>query len=334
MLSSLPEGLCLYCKTPQHRVFLCAGCKVSYYCSRVHQRADKPDHEAQCVRTRNARNKMRREKVRLLREDPNVFEMSMGVFWGDHDTRPYMQARARYIEDLSQLKTQEAVEAALELAFENLELSKNDNMGTRDLIPALLIRVGRDQEAYNFIKWWQTNGRNGATTYLDLPDQDVFEDMTMNDGLRLGGSLDFQSALVLLKYRLAEDLFALKHNFAEGAEDRDELLDAIEEDLGPSPVINNQALLRDFEEGRDIQPYISATGNQLDVMFDAVQRRNRHFWAALVDSDGDLDSLPEWFAPGNELEVTATLWQSGYAAWEETPGALDFIRGMLNSSAP
>lgn len=60
-------------------------------------------------------------------------------------------------------------------------------MGVRDVAPALDLRLGKDQECYDFCKWWATTGQEGNydsgnldNPYLDVKNADVFEPLPEN----------------------------------------------------------------------------------------------------------------------------------------------------------
>jgi hypothetical protein len=54
-------------------------------------------------------------------------------------------------------------------------------MGVRDLLPGLLLRLGKDQECYDFCQWYVTTGQRGDydwgdmdLEFLDVKDVDSF----------------------------------------------------------------------------------------------------------------------------------------------------------------
>lgn len=61
-----------------------------------------------------------------------------------------MRARYGLLDNLRKIKTVEAVQAALDHALEMHRLCRSDNMGIRSLTPALMIRLGKDQERMIF----------------------------------------------------------------------------------------------------------------------------------------------------------------------------------------
>lgn len=64
-----------------------------------------------------------------------------------------MRARFGYVNALKQIKTAPSVQIAFDEVWDMLRLCRSDNMGMRDLIPGLFLRLGKNQECYDFIKW-------------------------------------------------------------------------------------------------------------------------------------------------------------------------------------
>jgi hypothetical protein len=40
-------------------------------------------------------------------------------------------------------------------------LRRSDNLGLRDMMPAIMLRLDLDQECYDFVKWWVTCDPDG-----------------------------------------------------------------------------------------------------------------------------------------------------------------------------
>ncbi|KAF1918080.1 hypothetical protein BDU57DRAFT_409336, partial [Ampelomyces quisqualis] len=141
----------------------CGGCKVAHYCSQDHQTVDRAAHKAFCNKVKKERTRLEAQEVTLRAHPgdsdtpPNAFAKGgegYGRFWGYKGTRPYMKARYLFIDALLLINTKPAVEAALEHALDMLHLNHSDNQGMRTIIPALYLRLGRDQDCYNFLHWW------------------------------------------------------------------------------------------------------------------------------------------------------------------------------------
>ncbi|CVL03895.1 uncharacterized protein FPRN_11972 [Fusarium proliferatum] len=92
-----------------------------------------------------------------------------------------MQARHDYITAILNARTGEAVEIAFRESLEMLRLCRGDNLSVRSQVPGLYLRLGRDQEAYDFIKWYAMKGgsnydwRDMSLPFLDLQGEDAFE---------------------------------------------------------------------------------------------------------------------------------------------------------------
>jgi tetratricopeptide (TPR) repeat protein len=79
------------------------------------------------------------------------FDQLAGDLWGFLETRPYMRARlglAMALRDAGDFP------AALDHLQELLRLNPNDNQGVRDLIPGLLLEMGRDREVLQHLDRW------------------------------------------------------------------------------------------------------------------------------------------------------------------------------------
>ena len=86
-------------------------------------------------------------------------------------------------------------------------------MGVRESLPCLLIQINRDQECYDFMKWWikdksDYDWGNNTLPYLDMKGEDLLEPV-MSEFLRSDSwtaSVQFYAAYVLLKYRALSTL--------------------------------------------------------------------------------------------------------------------------------
>ena len=166
---------CGTCKTEQGLV-RCPGCQVVFYCSCEHQAADWPQHKQTCKPIKITRNTMAAEVDRLIMPDSRMFrgrpfENSVGHFWGIVGTRDYMRARYGHVEALLKVKNRTAVQVALDHLLDMLHLNRSDNLGLRDFVPALYLRLGREQAFYDFIKWWYTRAQEDDydSDNTDLP---------------------------------------------------------------------------------------------------------------------------------------------------------------------
>jgi hypothetical protein len=151
----------------------------------------------------------------------NVFEEGVGHFWRIFETRPYMTARFALVEALVKIKTKHAVQAALNHLLDVLRLCRGDNMGVRDLVPALFLRLGKDQQCYDFVKWWATTAQDShynwgdtSAPYLHPKDEDVFEPIDLFTGRFT--DLTHAVSVTLMKIRLLLDVKSLQNSTVVG----------------------------------------------------------------------------------------------------------------------
>ncbi|PPQ74966.1 hypothetical protein CVT26_011684 [Gymnopilus dilepis] len=142
----------------------CSSCKSVAYCSNEHQLADWAAHKPLCDKLKALLRTLERERRKLLASTdflgaPNadVFEnpAKVGYFWSLLETRDYM--RARYEVFFVLAKESEALlglEAAAKHGWEMLRLCRSDNLGVRDVLPGVLLRIGEDQKALGFCWYW------------------------------------------------------------------------------------------------------------------------------------------------------------------------------------
>lgn len=128
-----------------------------------------------------------------------------------------MKARFALADKLLKIKTFDAVKSAFDHIMDMFRLCRGDNMGVRFMAPALFIRLGKDQECYDFLKWWATTIRDDYygwrdmdLPFLDVRDAVVFESVRKFTG-RLA-ALTHAVALMLIKMRLLRDVKSLKNS--------------------------------------------------------------------------------------------------------------------------
>lgn len=327
---------CLFCGT-KATLSRCAACKTAFYCGREHQVSDRPEHKRACNAIKRAQAALESQEAEL-RSMPGdfmtpsgatIFEEHAGHFWGIYETRPYMQARYALVEALLKVKTHAAVEAALNHLLDMLRLCRGDNMGVRDLVPSLFLRLGRDEECYDFLKWWATTGQRGDydwgdvdEPYLDLKDESAFE----SPGLfaRNFPAVAHVTSISLLKIRILFDLRTLKNVTAISQRLPQEILDNIS-NLVVGNIVSHR---RDIMDGNGLDPLIEDLQTQVSDMFNTVRNSNKYFWPALLQPGANLTARPAAYSRGSKEEMQLVL-QYSYNSWAETPGAIDYIRKLV-----
>ncbi len=352
--SSLAPKRCVICPS-KHGLLRCGSCNVVNYCGTAHQSAHRPNHRAVCVAIKQSREVLEREEA-TLRAHPgeslfmpaDVFNTGVGRFWSLVDTRDYMRARFAAADALLRVDTLDAAKKALWHFTDMLRLCRADNLGVRDIVPGLLLRLGREQECYDFLKWWavvKNKDRNGTYAlddvtlpYLDIRGANAFEPIGVfcSGGL----SLSHLANLTLLKLRMCLDLDA-----------------AIKEidHVDPDQVLGTlvRAELPRFYGHGDVMVTAGTLRDQYHRLCRAVNDANPYFWEVLVDETEEPPSRPQSCVRGSREEAYLALnqclraWQesedailtiesdtSGFARAYKSPATVDARVGVATSEGP
>jgi hypothetical protein len=164
----LPTTYCSQCLQSEKfvRLLKCSACKVAYYCCKEHQKLDYSEHKKNCKLISSRRAKVNeteldlRTNQEILDSWGDLFDPTsggMGHFWGIFETRDYMRARIGYIVALATTQNHDyGFYLAVHEISDCLKLCRGDNMGLRYMLIYYLVILDRDQEAYDFIKWYET----------------------------------------------------------------------------------------------------------------------------------------------------------------------------------
>ncbi|KAL8934420.1 MAG: hypothetical protein Q9211_005235 [Gyalolechia sp. 1 TL-2023] len=276
-----------------------------------HQVHDRERHAPACKAVTRSKGVVEREEQKLRNscEDymtpANPFDTYVGHFSVILSARDYMLARYGLVDALLKIKTFDAVRAAADHVREMLRLCRRDNMGIRDLLPASYLRLGLDQEAYDFVKWWETKGReydydwgDMSLPFLDTTNADVFESPRyLCDKYP---SLTNMVCLALLKLKLLMDLKALRNSALLGGKLPRELFDRVKYFVPTSEIIRkNNEVMSSTDHTHQIRMLALQFGN----LFSAITKANKHFWPALINPGENLSARPETYSMGGKQEM-------------------------------
>ena len=353
---------CKYCDSRKN-LTLCTSCKVTPYCSGSHQEADKPNHEPLCKEVWKYTNDHQCLQgewpicpgqghltyyEKRIRNSPagsaigkGPFEDHVDLFWKSEGTYDYIGGRVGLMQTLCQINTYEAIQSAAEHAKGILRLTRSDSLSTWAFYPACLLRLGRDQEAYDTLKWYATvdprssilswtsdnPDRNSPTLpFLDIEGADAFESVEYMDLAAL--DLCRLVNMALLKFRILLDLDRLVSTH-------------VLEEITPALPVEVVQMIRYHVASHGIvrqrihamsTPSIVVFRKQLIAqsyaLFMDVDRANNHFWPGLTGPRKYFEDITsEHIAAGCEAEALVEL-PFVREAWKETPGAISLVKRM------
>ncbi|KAI0443592.1 hypothetical protein F4803DRAFT_514699 [Xylaria telfairii] len=324
----------------------CGGCRAVMYCTAQHQRADWPRHKNQCRLIKPAREELAVAEAALRamgaeaiatgsdsddpegeREDPFTSPLTRGRLYLYPSARPYMQARHNVISATLNVRTGESADIALEHCNEMLQLNRGDNQSVRDQVPSLMLRTGRDQEAYDFLKWYLVRSRgyqygDNTQPFLDLKGEDAFES-PRQEWLNHSISLVHLAALTHLKTRLLLDIRMLaKHGRTEPDATYEKKMEWIREDACSNILYSR----RDIVDLGTAEHANLAT--ELETQVKDVHRRvkelNKHYWPALSHPERYSHALPTIYSLGSPQEVILAFRYTWYM-WSECEPVMQYV---------
>jgi hypothetical protein len=293
------------------------------YCGVDHQKQDRPAHKTTC--------KSISKKLAILaqeRHETELFNAHGGGLSAMLGSGSLIEPLLKLAQVYLQIDTPTAVQSGLKLLLEMVDITKDSRTGTADIVPACFLRLGRDQEAYDYMKWWVTSpppkGPFGPSSQLYASvtkKADVFEDVEFFKGNC--PSLSFMVALTLLKLRLLIDLQALQRSTEVGGNVPREILVEVRSHLTSSAVSGNKELL----EQNDHEEAITDLKKQVRTMYAAVAAGNTHFWPAVLHPGENKTANPDSWNFGDKAEMQLAL-RYNYRAWVETPGAIEAVEEL------
>ncbi|VUC23858.1 unnamed protein product [Clonostachys rosea] len=311
---------CPQCQATGPQLLRCAGCRAVRYCSHDHQIADRDGHKRACNKIKNARAKLDEEVVR------NALKRDVGIFRGTNGTSDYMRARFYLaVENLLPLGTLDGVQEALYHLEEMLRLCRSDDMGLRDIVPSIMLRLDLDQECYDFTKWWATcdpvrDWDDVTLPFLNTRGAKVLEQPDFLVGKR--ASLNYLVPILMLKLKLLVDV--LNTNLTRRVLARTRLPDYVRAKI--EQVVVRSPLSADLY--KHTYKVLWAIEDTLLIHVRTLGRTianvNQYFMFDLFDPDEALATTPSLCNPGSVGESDLAL-QNSYAAWWSTEGTLRLL---------
>lgn len=231
--------------------------------------------------------------------------------------RNAISLRLAGVDELLQSDSQDDAELALLELWDMLKEDRADEDRVSDIIPHVLLRVGGEQECYDFIKWWVFHGSKPRTDKRNSP---FFNTKGANPCespralLQKDLSLSHLVALTLLKLRLFLDLEAISSALFDNAFGFDSTIDSIDRPLGEvaEDIFESSNSSRVEKLARDIQK------QYLDLC-ERVNTANPYFWEGLATEE--LSSAFGPHEPGS-LDEAGLVLHHCRRAWEESEDAL------------
>jgi len=230
-------------KGEEARLAKCTRCGIVRYCSRSCQRTDFNKHKKICETIKAVTDDL----VKYLPKHPEL-NSKIGDFW--NLTQPKNPLPKEFLRRKMELSSNiwsfadkhecyEATELVLNHCLEILRFDVQDHLGVKIWIVWMFLHLGRDDDAYNFLKFWiQHREKLPNKSYQNLEEGEFlhFKDQDPEEHLEL-------SAKIPLGFLLA--LLALKMKNVQKYEERKSKVEKFDEKLmqRPGPLKNCQNVI-------------------------------------------------------------------------------------------
>ncbi|KAJ4006053.1 hypothetical protein NW766_010879 [Fusarium irregulare] len=319
------------CGNTEGNLLRCPACQAVYYCVE--------SSNLEKAREAYVKEEQALEEIRTSNNE-SLFDLGVGYFWDINHTRDYMRARHDMVNTLLEVfggpgGREETVEEALGHLLDMLRLSRGDGMRVRDTVPGLYIRLGEEQAAYDFMKWYAINHEEDwsdeTRTYLDINNADIFEDPLDIWVVGPSISLAHVAAVLLIKVRILLDLQAAQSaRRALRGSIPAEIIELIRSYLVISGRIvksRPDILLRSVE---DLANLIQRIKGQVRRLYESINRNNPHFWNLIQEErfSGTEEVPAPVLSEADLLKMRHALKRDNLASWAETRGAFDVIQSL------
>ncbi|KAJ4247410.1 hypothetical protein NW762_013085, partial [Fusarium torreyae] len=170
---------------------------------------------------------------------------------------------------------------ALDNTLDLLRLCRGDNLDVRSQVPALCLRLSRDQNAYDFIKWYAVKAdshygwRDVSLPYLNLHGEDAFEAVIEKPHYI---NLSFFVALTLIKICLMKDLESLQKFLRNNPNATGEArYDYLQEQAMSDMLLQRP----DIVAQDNYEDTIAELRRQALQLYKMVKEKNTHFWPGI-----------------------------------------------------
>ncbi|KAK3364672.1 hypothetical protein B0T25DRAFT_587834 [Lasiosphaeria hispida] len=290
--------------------------------------------------------KQRADELEASLRAAGLYEPHAGRFWNHPVTRAYHRARFDHAQVLIRSWRRQGIEDALAIYLDLLQLDRGDHQACRQVVPALFLRLERDQECYDFLKWWQVhnttspasyNWNDTTQRYLDIKGADATEPADLWKGEHFL-NLPQLVTLHLLKMRLWRTLqLAQRCRHANPGFTGEQVVARIREERHTSEDFRGNILEKRPELAGDNATLDAATERvveSLEPLLAAMRKTNRFYVTMVMFPDMELferTGPPKPYTPGSEEEAELAFNYT-YSAWCESPGAIDVLRQVLGAT--
>jgi hypothetical protein len=331
----------------------CGDCRAISYCSPEHAQLDESSHKEACSNIYESSQRVEILRQQLVSRIPSPFRHNIGQFWAMPETSVYLQEMSNLVELLGSIIHRTAVERRLVYAFHVMYFGGSDRQSFRFRVPALMMRINRDQECYDFMKWRSNNHNRDRLSQMSLEtmrvrfanpiitgpriiSQDNFVGYIDEDILEPIEEFDRETSIMtliplcLVKIRFLFEVQRMELAVqAFGSRFPNEVLDMIVKNVPTTKKIaqNQQLVENPFVRLGAMETLMG----QILQLYNKIHSLNPYVWKGMVWAKrgdarrGEMD--PQWLAWDMETYV-----KNNWESWIETPGAISLLKRIMSET--
>jgi hypothetical protein len=238
-----------------------------------------------------------------------------------------MRARFHLADALRETKTLDGTAESLSHFRDMMRLCRSDNMGVRDVVPALMLQLDEDQAAYDFIKWYETSGNSPTYDWgdMDLPFLDVKDANVLEspDWLPMEhGDVNFLATLLLLKLKILVDVLNIRltRKVLAAKAFLPDLWIGVERAIIRSPLSSGLVL----KSTAELESLTEEIIDQLKYIGLLLHKANKHVLRGIIDADQWFELTPSSYSAGSREEMQLLL-RNSWPAWWQIEGARELV---------
>ncbi|RVD86418.1 uncharacterized protein DFL_004693 [Arthrobotrys flagrans] len=347
----LAENECKVCNCRTDRC--CKVCKSVFYCSEGHRQEHWEEHTEQCLEIEAAKANLEdAEKSFNHRKNCPEYRDLKVILASIKDGKApcfefecfctascyrIMLARFNLIKAYAKVKTHRGAVNACNEAIVTQYLGRCDPMKIRCITANLMLRVGSQQDAYDFIRFWLVNGDQYACSakdpppFLNIRKANAFEPcrnlFRAFDDIGMDPPTSFVLPLALIKFKLLTNVKELRNLQILRAELPFDIVYMIKPHLHNFDIMDNNNKIRRIDTLAGYDKVIKKLEDDLDLLYEIAGRAfegNYAVWRCFFEKD------PEELARGYS-EQAQKVYSYSCDAWMETPGGYQWILKKMSN---
>ncbi|KAK6508363.1 hypothetical protein TWF506_010457 [Arthrobotrys conoides] len=333
----------------------CKKCRSVFYCNERHRQYHAEEHNEACLEVQSAKQNLKEaeEEFNQNQNFPGYGDlkgMIASIRKGNAPSlqkkcfcswtcTPVMVARSNLIGAYLQINNKLSVTNACNVAITTQYLGRCDPMKIRSITANLMVRIGGQQNAYDFIKYWLVNSDQYDCTakkpkpFIDIRKADAFEPCKDLFGAFENADIDPPASLLvplaLVKLKLLKAVERLRNLQILRCKLPFDIIYLMKPSFRSNDIMKNRRDIRLIDTVAGYEKLIKSLEDDLHLLFEVVGRAFEGkyvVWRCFFESD--YVRRTKRYSQG-----VRSIYKYSADAWMETKGAYEWILEKLDDAS-